>query len=397
MYRSGMVTVALYLVGLLHGGATAAVAHLAPRNDRELEVLKLDEITGTDQIQAVIERLSRERTRQQLKELVQAAVALAQQKDSPLGYNAAYIVLHLCDEIHDFQSAEVLYRFLMERARLIKSTMREFELRELMMSLAMRTRQFAQAERLGREILEMEASTPEMESRKIFVTLQMIIVYAYLNRLDDANNILAKFKAVRGLDEHPLILQREAWLLRFTGQYGKAADLYQKALAQANNEKVADFIRYQLGSLYAEMNDVDKATEYLQVLLKKEPDNPTYNNDLGYIWVDHDRNLDQAEKMIRKALEKEPENAAYLDSLAWVYYKKKQYAEAKKLLLQAVALPDGQHAELYDHLGDVHLALGEREQAVAAWKKAIELASPSHRDQQLKREAERKIRKVQAP
>jgi tetratricopeptide (TPR) repeat protein len=153
-------------------------------------------------------------------------------------------------------------------------------------------------------------------------------------------------------------------------------------------------MRYNLGGLYAEMGDVDKATEYFQALLKKDPENAGYNNDLGYIWVEHDRNLEQAEQMIRKALKKEPENAAYIDSLAWVHFKKKQFAEAKKLLLQAVALPDGQHPELYDHLGDVHLALGEKEAAIAAWKKALELASPSHRDQQLKRQVEQKIRKA---
>ncbi|MCS7168215.1 MAG: tetratricopeptide repeat protein [Gemmatales bacterium] len=398
MYRTTWLSLAaLHLLGSLSWQAVLAVPNPAPRSDRELEVLKLDEITGTDLIAATIQRLSRERNRQQLQELVQAGVALAKQKDSPLGYNAAYILFNLCDEIYDAQNGEILYRFLMEKAKLLQSPIRQFELRQVMMGLAMRTRQFQVAERLGKELLEMTTGVEHLESRKPLIALQMVIVYAYLNRLEDAQKIIADLKSIRGLDDHPLILQREAWLLRFMGQYKRAAAIYENILPQVNDNNFADFLRYQLGSLYAEMNEIDKATEQFQILLKKDPDNPSYNNDLGYIWVDHDRNLEQAEKMIRKALEKEPENAAYIDSLAWVYYKKKQFAEAKKLLLQAVSLPDGQHPELYDHLGDVHMALGERDEAIAAWKKAIETASPSYRDQQLKREVERKIQKAQAP
>ena len=45
--------------------------------------------------------------------------------------------------------------------------------------------------------------------------------------------------------------------------------------------------------------------EELQTLLKKKPNNPTYNNDLGYIWADHDMNLEESEKLIRKAIEEE--------------------------------------------------------------------------------------------
>ncbi|GBD37045.1 Beta-barrel assembly-enhancing protease [bacterium HR36] len=385
------------VLGLTVVGSIHAVPNPTPGDPRQIEVLKLDEISGQDLVRATIERLSKENKRQYLRELVQAGVALAKQKDSPLGYNAAYILLHLCDDLYDAQSADVLYRFLLDRAKALKSPNRQFDLRLVMMGLAMRTRQFVLAERLGKEILETNTGVDEIEARKPIVMLHMVMVYAYLDRLDEAQKILSQFKQIEGLAENPLVLQREAWLLRFTGQYKKAAELYEKILKQGVTGDFADSIHYQLGSLYAEMNDVDKATEHLQILLKKDPDNPTYNNDLGYIWVDHDRNLDQAEKMIRKALEQEPENAAYIDSLAWVYYKKKQYAEAKKLLLQAVALPDGQHPELYDHLGDVHLALGEREQAIAAWKKAMETATPSHRDQQIKRQAERKIRQAQSP
>src|SRR5207245_655211 len=126
--------------------------------------------------------------------------------------------------------------------------------------------------------------------------------------------------------------------------------------------------------------------EHLQTLLKKNDNNPTYNNDLGFIWADHDMNLDEAEKLIRKAIVEEKklrkkagvpmaedkDNAAYLDSLGWVLFKKKKFKEALEPLLEAVKQEEGQHLEIYDHLGDVYIALEQTDKAIAAWKKGLE-------------------------
>src|SRR5258708_19475087 len=99
------------------------------------------------------------------------------------------------------------------------------------------------------------------------------------------------------------------------------------------------------------MDQVEKAAEQLRSLLSEDPDNPTYNNDLGYIWADHDMNLEESEKLIRKAIEEErklqkkvqpdikPEdikdNSSYLDSLGWVLYKQRKFKEATEYLIHA--------------------------------------------------------------
>jgi len=159
------------------------------------------------------------------------------------------------------------------------------------------------------------------------------------------------------------------------------------------------------------MKKVDKATDILQQLVKKKPEHPGYNNDLGYIWADNDINLEEAEKLIRKALdldaglraklraaerlapEDDHENGAYLDSLAWVLFKKKQYKEAKDILLKAVDDKDSQHIEIYDHLGDVYLALGETQKAVEAWRKGLEVVGEGRREAERKSIVEKKIEK----
>jgi tetratricopeptide (TPR) repeat protein len=158
---------------------------------------------------------------------------------------------------------------------------------------------------------------------------------------------------------------------------------------------------------------VEKAATQLQTLVKKHPDNATYKNDLGFIWSDHDMNLEESEKLIREALELDKkekeklkadgkldevtENAAYLDSLGWVLYKQKKYKEALPYLVKAAAdEDDGNHLEIWDHLADCHMALGQPKEAVAAWEKGLKMEDISKRDAERRRKVTEKLRKARA-
>jgi uncharacterized protein HemY len=110
--------------------------------------------------------------------------------------------------------------------------------------------------------------------------------------------------------------------------------------------------------------------------------------------------LQEDRKQRRKAdpeqqAEESRDNAAYLDSLGWVLFKKKKFEEAKPVLLQAVKDKEGQHVEIFDHLGEVYMALGDQREAVGAWKKGIAVAGPSKKEQEKKAELEKKVRQHQ--
>ena len=136
-------------------------------------------------------------------------------------------------------------------------------------------------------------------------------------------------------------------------------------------DRMKDRTRYILTGLYVDNKDIEKAAKELQTLIKRNPDNPTYKNDLGFIWCDHDMNLEESEKLIKEAIgldKKEKEklkkdgkidevkpNAAYLDSLGWVLFKQKKYKEALEPLKQAAADDeDGSHLEIWD-LSLIHI------------------------------------------
>ena len=53
---------------------------------------------------------------------------------------------------------------------------------------------------------------------------------------------------------------------------------------------------------------------------------------------------------------------------------------------------EGKNIEIYDHLADVLLALGEKAQAVETWKKALKLEANSLREQHRRAEIEKKLK-----
>jgi Tfp pilus assembly protein PilF len=224
---------------------------------------------------------------------------------------------------------------------------------------------------------------------------------------------------VKAIPDNWMTLDLKGWVEHEAGKNEDAAktweDVLERIQKDTNLDKEKEFkteyireIRLKLSNVYVDTNQIDKATAHLKTLLEQDPDHPGVNNDLGYIWADHDMNLDQAEKMIRKALdedrkrrkkenpdlkpEEDKDNAAYLDSLGWVLFKKKKYQEAKEPLLKAVKDEDGKHVEIFDHLAEVHMALGEKAEAIAVWQKALKLDTEERREKELKAKVEKKLK-----
>ena len=170
-------------------------------------------------------------------------------------------------------------------------------------------------------------------------------------------------------------------------------------------------LRYLLSNVYSAAKTSAKAEAELQTILKIDPDNPTVNNDLGYLWAEQGKNLGAAEEMIRKALdvdrsqrrrnpnltpEDDKDNAAYVDSLGWVLFRRGQIEAAKKELERAVTLDDGADPAIYDHLGDVYSRLRLHTEASRAWQRALELYKDGVRgnDEERVRDIQRKLTQV---
>ncbi len=134
----------------------------------------------------------------------------------------------------------------------------------------------------------------------------------------------------------------------------------------------------------------EQASRLLLRSIELDPENSAEAlNYLGYMWVDRNQNLEEAGAYIQKALALRPNHPAYLDSLGWWHFRKGQYEDALREIRKALDKIKREDAsEVYDHLGDILEKLSKPEEAIAAWKVAVELdpAMP---------EVQKKIRQLQ--
>lgn len=153
-------------------------------------------------------------------------------------------------------------------------------------------------------------------------------------------------------------------------QHFTAAEIVAKG---ADPKRLTDAFYFQLGATYERLGDYGRAEKYFQSSLQLAPDSPETLNYLGYMWADHGEKLDQAKDYIAKALKSEPKNSAYLDSMAWVLYKLNQPKPALDYVLKAVQFSEEEDATLFEHLGDIYNALGQKDKAREAWNKSLKL------------------------
>ncbi|HEY1599627.1 MAG TPA: tetratricopeptide repeat protein [Pirellulales bacterium] len=196
-------------------------------------------------------------------------------------------------------------------------------------------------------------------------------------RTDDA---LAVGRAALAMpDAPPRMYSRVAWVLYHAKRNAEAEQAYQDFLARFDSQYESEELRtllrdarLVLSNISASRNDMKRAEELLEQVLDEYPENIGALNDLGYLWVEQNKNLDRAVRMIEQAVEGDPENEAYLDSLGWAYYQRGRFTEAVEQLQKAVAAggdsPDG---VILDHLGDAHQKAGQPDEARQAWQRAL--------------------------
>lgn len=149
-----------------------------------------------------------------------------------------------------------------------------------------------------------------------------------------------------------------------------AAEIVAK---NGNPDRLTDTFYFQLGAASERVGDYDRAEKYFLDSLHLAPNSPETLNYLGYMWADRGEKLDQAKDFITRALKAEPKSSAYLDSMAWVLYKLHQPKPALDYELKAIQFSEEEDATVYDHLGDIYDALGQKDKARQAWGKSVSL------------------------
>ena len=232
---------------------------------------------------------------------------------------------------------------------------------------------------------------------------EQAMIYSILN--DNTSAVDSIYRRARlSLDKTPMSIYNLAGNNAIlTEDYDRALSIYQLALDEnfpgqeisrpADLQALGTFLTYQnipdLISLYTGVGDVyykmgDRQHSYINYdnALTLDPDNALTLNNYAYYIVEgngqiSDDDLKKADEMSLKAVTQIPDNPTYLDTRAWVLFRKKQFDDALELEQRAIELLDEdaekeETAEYYHHLGDILFMINRPQEAVDAWKTALE-------------------------
>ena len=158
-------------------------------------------------------------------------------------------------------------------------------------------------------------------------------------------------------------------------QYDKAIEVYEKALAAVDSTDTEHRSMFLggMGDAKFSMGDTIGAFALYDQAIEIDPNNVSILNNYAYFLTLCNRDLDKAERMSAKTVQAEPQNATFLDTYAWVFYKRKEYTMAQLYIEMAIKNERRPSSDIYDHYGDILLAVGNKQEALKQWNKALEL------------------------
>jgi tetratricopeptide (TPR) repeat protein len=169
-------------------------------------------------------------------------------------------------------------------------------------------------------------------------------------------------KAEKDFAGDPELLYMQAILALSTGKV-KTADenieLYISALEENSTSEAG--IDRNLGRLYSDAGQFEKAENYYRKALSIEPENPNRLHSFAWFLINNDRNIDKGIELVNRALELSPDDYNMLDTKGWGLYKQGKYQEAFEFLQKSWDL-----LPVYDH--DVFLRLEAAKKALAEQK-----------------------------
>jgi len=176
-------------------------------------------------------------------------------------------------------------------------------------------------------------------------------------------------------------------LAKINNEYDKAIDYIDKCigLAEPDSPRRVDYTTKKAGTLIlayqksSDKNYLSAAITVYKSLLTKMPNNTNILNDLAYLLAEGNEKLPEALRYAERVLEAKPNNPGFLDTYAYVLHKNGQNSRAAEFL--AAALQQYQQnnilvpAEVYEHKGMIKEELGAKDEALAAYRQALEVGA----------------------
>ncbi len=176
-------------------------------------------------------------------------------------------------------------------------------------------------------------------------------------------------------------------LKKINGEYNNAVDYIDKCLQiiGPNSPDEVIFItrKAEIFTLaYSKTSDnnyLKKAVAEYESLLAKMPNNPDVLNNLAYMLAEENVRLAEALEYAKRACETRPNDPGILDTYSYLLYKNGRLSEAAESLQSALQQYEQNRisapSEVYEHLGMIKEKLGSIDEALAAYKQALEVGA----------------------
>lgn len=198
-------------------------------------------------------------------------------------------------------------------------------------------------------------------------------------------------RSVRLFPDHPLVHYQLAIAHRAREEWAPSVKHFAEAetLAGTTQTELLDYLfYYQFGITMERLQRYEEAGRLLEKSITLTPQEEIQSaantmNFLGYMWLEQNTRIDKAGELIIKANELRPNQPAYIDSLGWFHYRKGAFKEALRELKRAEVMireseqgMQPEDAEILEHIGLTHLALGDKASALTYLTNANNLKTP---------------------
>ena len=246
---------------------------------------------------------------------------------------------------------------------------------------------YAKAEKQLKAIIEQNEKNIDQNGGKAAdVDAWVRLIMLYDKQKDSEKTDKTIQEALKLNPDQPDLILMKAMYDHEQNRLKEAEEAYRKVMAlelALKNKRLPDYnlgtlcqACFNLGALLDKQGRFPEAMDQMKKVIQLQPDNAEAFNYIGYSYAEKGVNLDEAGKYLETALKLDPDNAYYLDSQGWLFFQKGKYPEARAVLEKSIKLKKGEQKDdsvIYDHLGEVLNKLGEKEDALAQWEKALKL------------------------
>ncbi|MGL4422550.1 MAG: tetratricopeptide repeat protein, partial [Gemmataceae bacterium] len=286
------------------GGTVTAQEPTAPPEDYKAKALKLNKQTNTeDSANAKIRELMKDKPG--TAKLVKAAAEVqrgAKENEKPFRFYAALVLAMAAEGVKNYDAADLFFGFATENAINDLQSGKMITLAaERQLDFLMGRKKYESVIQLTDKLIAIEGDNTLGDAKFFFMEKQI----QALSRSGETDKALDKAdRLIKLFEGEWYFLQIRAWVQRDSGKLDDAIKTYLDVITAIEGaEKLKKDARtrysrntkYLLSGIYLDNNQFDKSAGLLEELIKADPENPSFYNDLGFLWADRDMNLPKAE------------------------------------------------------------------------------------------------------